>query len=149
MVTMADKIFIDTNIIVYADSKDDNFSAIARETLKSYADKGYQLYISRQVIREYLVITSRKMILSKNYDSKRLVARIKQFDEYFIVADDDKLVTDKLLELIDKYQIKGKQIHDTSIVATVIVNNIDHLLTNNINDFKKYNEDFNLIPLLP
>ncbi|MEL6717259.1 MAG: PIN domain-containing protein [Bacteroidota bacterium] len=146
---MEDKrVFIDTNVIVYADSNDPTFGQIAKEKLLYYLKEGFELWINRQVIREYLVITSKKMLTNKSYDSKRLVARTAQFDLQFMVADDTKLVTDQLLRLVDKYQIKGKPIHDASIIATMLINGIDRLLTNNVSDFKRYDEDLIVVPLV-
>jgi predicted nucleic acid-binding protein len=43
-------------------------------------------------------------------------------------------------QLVIKYQVKGKQAHDTRLVAAMIVHQITHLLTFNTDDFKRFSE---------
>jgi predicted nucleic acid-binding protein len=43
-------------------------------------------------------------------------------------------------QLVIKYQVKGKQAHDTRLVAGMIVHQISHLLTFNTDDFKRFTE---------
>lgn len=43
-------------------------------------------------------------------------------------------------QLIVTYQVKGKQVHDTRLVAAMIVHKITHLLTFNTDDFKRFTE---------
>jgi len=45
-----------------------------------------------------------------------------------------------LIALIGKYAISRQKIHDMNIVATMIDNNISHLLTYNVKDFRQINE---------
>jgi hypothetical protein len=44
------------------------------------------------------------------------------------------------MELILKYQIKGKRIHDAAIVSIMLTNGITDILTKNIDDFKSFQE---------
>lgn len=43
-------------------------------------------------------------------------------------------------QLVVKYQVKGKQVHDTRLVAAMIAHQITHLLTFNTADFKRFTE---------
>ncbi|AUT02833.1 PIN domain nuclease [Nostoc sp. CENA543] len=43
-------------------------------------------------------------------------------------------------QLVIKYQVRGKQVHDTRLVAAMIVHQISHLLTFNTDDFKRFTE---------
>ncbi|WP_238993744.1 hypothetical protein [Calothrix sp. PCC 6303] len=43
-------------------------------------------------------------------------------------------------QLVVKYQVKGKQVHDTRLVAAMIAHQITHLLTFNTDDFKRFTE---------
>ncbi|CUS05834.1 protein of unknown function [Candidatus Promineifilum breve] len=64
------------------------------------------------------------------------------------IFDDTSLVTFQLLELILSLDVKGKQIHDTNIVATMLVNNVNYLFTHNVADFKRFSHLIDVIPLL-
>jgi len=45
-----------------------------------------------------------------------------------------------LAEITEKYNITGQQIHDATIVATMLVNNVYTIYTFNIKDFKHIKE---------
>lgn len=47
---------------------------------------------------------------------------------------------DKLMELILKYEVKGKRIHDAAIVSLMQANGIADIVTHNIDDFKSFQE---------
>ncbi|MFN8372434.1 MAG: hypothetical protein U0694_06110 [Anaerolineae bacterium] len=47
-------------------------------------------------------------------------------------------MTDKLLELLLKIAGGGKQVHDTNIVASMLVYGITHLVTLNTADFSRF-----------
>lgn len=63
----------------------------------------------------------------------------------FQVADETAAVREKLLELLREYPIKGKQVHDANRVATMLVYEIDTLLTLNLADLKRFEDKINLI----
>jgi predicted nucleic acid-binding protein len=125
---MADKIFLDTNVLVYADTGDPVFGHAAQTKILDLASQGYELWINRQVIREYCVIVSRKMKDAGYYDPMRLVNRVRQMEQQFLVADETTESTDALLGLITKYSVMGKFIHDCNIVATIKTLGISNLI---------------------
>lgn len=43
-------------------------------------------------------------------------------------------------ELVIRYQVRGKQAHDTRLVAAMIAHQITHILTFNTADFKRFTE---------
>jgi predicted nucleic acid-binding protein len=150
MVTMADKVFLDTNVLVYADTGDPVFGHAAQTKILYLASQGYELWINRQVIREYCVIVSRKMKDAGNYDPERLVSRVRQMEQQFLVADETKDSTTVLLGLITQYGVMGKSIHDCNIVATIKTLGITNLITQNTADFNRYStEGFALISIIP
>lgn len=55
---MPDKIFLDTNILVYLANEDSPFHLRSVEKFKEIAAKS-ELWISRQVLREYAVVMTR------------------------------------------------------------------------------------------
>jgi hypothetical protein len=39
-----------------------------------------------------------------------------------------------------KYQVMGKQVHDARLAAAMVAHNITHLLTFNVDDFKRFSD---------
>jgi len=42
----------------------------------------------------------------------------------------------------------GKQVHDANIVATMLVNDIDTLVTNNVSDMERFSKQVTIVPLV-
>ena len=99
-----------------------------------------ELWISRQVLREYAVVMSRSGIIEKPLTSAEIVSDLTKWGTICVVADETEEVTGFLKKLIQTYNIKGKRIHDANIVATMMVNTIAFLFTLNVDDFKGIKE---------
>jgi len=105
------------------------------------------MWISRQVLREYLATLSRPQTFTPPISSEKLALQIRAFIVRFQIADDTASVTERLLDLIRQGPIGGKQIHDANIVATMLTYNIPNLLTNNTEDFKRFSHLITVLSL--
>jgi predicted nucleic acid-binding protein len=132
---MGDKIFLDTNILVYLANEDSSFHHGVLTRFRELS-KQYELWISRQVLREYAVVMTGSAALEKPLSPKKVIADMERWEDLLQVADETDEVTEVLKELIETYSIKGKRIHDANIIATMRANLIDTLFTLNRGDFK-------------
>jgi predicted nucleic acid-binding protein len=96
---MADSVFLDTNILVYANVQDTPLCKPARAKILEYERQGINLWISRQIIREFLVVLSRKMQEANNYDAEKLTNRIRTFEAQYHIAESSAIVNNELLSL--------------------------------------------------
>lgn len=142
-----DRVFVDTNALVYAADAASPLHAVARRKLQDYADAGYEIWVNRQVFREYLVVMSRLMKAAGNYDSFALGNDIRRFEQQFQVAEESDLVTKELLARIEKYGVMGKAVHDCNLIAVMKIYGLTELLTHNTRDFNRYQEGIQLISL--
>ncbi|MHB8764627.1 MAG: type II toxin-antitoxin system VapC family toxin [Deferrisomatales bacterium] len=101
-------------------------------------DEGRVLWISRQVIREYLAVLSRPQTFSKPVPTSALSSDVRRFEQAFRVADEESRVTRALLDLVERVPAAGRQIHDANIVATMVAKGIGRVLTNNVGDFERF-----------
>ena len=147
-ITVGSKIFIDTNILIYASLAQSPFHDKAVAHLREFELAEIDLYISRQVLREYLAVMTRPDVLTEEIPLSSLVQDVRGFEESLVVLDDGPAVTAKLLEIIEQHAVAGKQIHDANIVASMLVHNVPTLLTHNTADFKRYQERITVIPLM-
>lgn len=136
-------LFIDTNILVHANIAESPFHSPAFDAIQQAQQAGQQLWISRQVIREYLVTLTRMQVL-KTLSRHTIFDQINRFIQYFHIADETPKVTEQLLLLLNDCLIAGKQIHDANIVATMIAYQIPNLLTHNTQDFKSFSKLINI-----
>ena len=139
MATMAaDPAFVDTNVLVYASQKQSNFYTRAVARLEQARRDGEALWISRQVLREYLATTTRPQPGQPLLPMAQAIADIEGFERDFNVAEDGPEVFDALLGLLRRFSTAGKQVHDANIVATMLAHGVTRLLTFNVGDFRRF-----------
>jgi len=140
-------VFLDTNILVFANVAEAPLHELARTAIETRYNAGTELWISRQILREYLSTLSRPQTFSKPQPVATLIERGRFFEGRFRVAEDGPQVTKKLLELMEQIAIGGKQVHDANIVATMLVHGVHFLLTHNIADFARFSQLITVLPL--
>lgn len=143
----ADDVFIDTNILVFSSHQGSPNHGIAREILTTLHNTGTCLWISRQVLREYLVVMTRIDLLSGVFRCDDFIKDVKHFEQKFMIAEDGPSVTHLLLDLLHDFPTIGKQIHDANIVATMLSVGVRDLLTDNVVDFQRYSDLIQVHPL--
>jgi predicted nucleic acid-binding protein len=141
------RLFVDTNILVYAAVSQSPFHADARQTIHSRQEAGFDLWISRQVLREYLATLSRPQTFSIPQPIEVLVKDVRKLQDCFSIAEDGPAVTAKLLELLETLPVGGKQIHDANIVATMLAYDIRAILTHNSDDYARFADIITVSPL--
>jgi predicted nucleic acid-binding protein len=149
MIGVANSVFLDTNILVYANISESSFHQVALHQIQNLYDTGMDLWISRQVLREFLMTLTRPQTFINPQPISTVIERVRFFQTQFRVAEDTAEVTEKLLTLMSEIPIGGKQVHDANIVATMLVYKIPQLLTHNTSDFARFAHLINIIPLQP
>jgi predicted nucleic acid-binding protein len=140
-------VFLDTNILVYASQAQSPYYQAALEAIQSFYDAGVDLWISRQVLREYLATLTRPQQFTNPLPIATVIQDIRYFYNRFLVAEDNSQVTERLLTIMEEIPSGGKQVHDANIVATMLVYGIPQLLTHNTSDFARFSELITLLPL--
>lgn len=142
--TDAEPLFLDTNVLVYANVAESPFHTQALGAIQKAHRTGRPLWVSRQILREYLAILTRPQAFTQPLPRDTVIERVRYFEARFQVADDTAAVTAHLLELLQDYKIGGKQIHDANIVATMHTYGIRCLLTHNRQDFERFGDTITL-----
>lgn len=141
------QVFLDTNVLVFANAIEAPLHDLALKAIETRYDTGVELWISRQILREYLVTFSRPQKFLNPRPISTVIERVRFFQSRFSVAEDNPPVTERLLALMQQFAIGGKQVHDANIVATMQVNGIRHLLTHNTGDFARFSQLITVLPL--
>ncbi len=142
---MGDKAFVDTNVLLRALSPRLAHHIESEALIYQMWRDGVDLWVNRQVIREYLVRATHPATFSPAYTLEQVLAQLKTIQTLFRVADETAQTTEKLLELVQKYPTLGKQVHDANIVATMLTYGIDTLLTINVADMKRFSDVIQII----
>ena len=138
MQTTGDKAFVDTNILLRAIMPQMTLHKQAEGLIQSMWDNDVDLWISPQVIREYLVQATHPATFNPPLTLQQVLTQLETIQSLFRVADENGDVTAQLLALIKTYSISGKQIHDANIIATMLTYNIKTWLTFNTVDMHRF-----------
>lgn len=102
---MPDKVFLGTNILVYLANEDSSFHLRLVNKVKELAKRS-ELWISRQVLREYAVVMTGSGGVEKPLSPRKVVTDVERWEGIFQIADETEEVTKFLRELIVSYNIK-------------------------------------------
>ncbi|WP_252970882.1 PIN domain-containing protein [Aliarcobacter cryaerophilus] len=120
---MKDKIFIDTNILLYAYSTEKNKQEIAQNIINT----NNNIYISKQVINETINILIKKFKLN----IKDIINVVKELEKEFIILDFDIQIQLNALKLKQNYNL---QFYDALIVSTALKNSCTILYSEDMQD---------------
>lgn len=137
--------FIDTNILVTSRFIEAPNHVMARNSLEKAFQGPGPLRISRQVIREYLVVVTRPQTWSVPMTRDEALDDVARLMGNFEILEDGPVVTDFLITLCRETPVGGRQIHDANIVATMLAYGEYRLLTFNRDDFLRYENRIELI----
>ena len=130
---------VDTNILLRRqDAQHAQFQAADGAVIR-LQDQNERLCVARQNLIEFRNVASRP--LDKNGLGLRPAAADSELDEAereFDVLAEDNLVYVVWRQLIAAKGVSGKQVHDTRLVASMLVYGITHLLTFNGADFRRF-----------
>ena len=145
--TAVDRVLIDTNVLLYASFHLSPWHAPAIQSLHTLLQSGVELWVSRQILREYMAVMTRPGATTLTSPATVAATHVEAFENMFKVADETNAVTTRLLALVRSVAMGGKQIHDANLVATMQVYGISKLLTNNGADFARFGAAVSVIPL--
>lgn len=145
--TMGVKAFVDTNILLRALMTEMDFHSEADALLKQMLEEDAELWISGQVIREFIVQTTHPKTLKTSLTIEQVSEQINTIKPLFSIADDTAAVRENLLNLLREYPTAGKQVHDANIVATMLTYDIDTLLTLNAADLSRFGDKIKLVSI--
>ncbi len=99
---------------------------------------GAPLWISGQVLREYMAVVTRVQGQIAALPKSLAIERVRFFLQRFWLAEDGPPIRAHLLNLLLAYPVAGKQVHDANLVATIQAYGLKRLLTFNVADFRRF-----------
>ncbi len=136
---VADRVVLDTNVLLAATDAGRVEYSRAREALDEWPARGTALYTTGQILREYLSVATRPEERNGlGLSQADSVANVRALCGRMRLLDENEKVSVRLLALLDDISCTGKQVHDANIVATMLVQGVDTLVTMNVDDFTRF-----------
>jgi predicted nucleic acid-binding protein len=89
-------------------------------------------------MREYLAVVTRPQVWATALDVSEAIADTDMFSRRFRILDDGPAVWAELTGLSRRFKFGGRQVHDATIVATMLTHGETELLTFNEVDFRRF-----------
>jgi predicted nucleic acid-binding protein len=76
----------------------------------------------------------------KSFSVDQVLAQIQTLLPSLMILDEPLASADLLRTLVQRYQVRGKNIHDANIVAVMLTHGVRRLATYNQADFERFDE---------
>ena len=139
--------FVDPNVLVAARFVNAPGHLAACRGLDHAGNSEEPLHISRQIVREYLVVVTRPQTWWESLGMDDALKDATRLVSSFTILEDGPNVMAALTALCREVPVAGKQIHDANIAATMLAHGERRLLTLNAKDFRRYGERIELMNL--
>ena len=137
--TGVERVFLDTNVLLTATDPRRAGHAAALRVFERWPTQGTALFVSGQVLREYLVVATRPAAQNGlGLTWREAIGNVRAFRERVQILSEDAHTHACLLELIAEFGVSGKQVHDANIMATLLTGGVSALLTLNREDFARF-----------
>ena len=135
------KYLLDTNILLRASDRSSSRYDLAVNSVASLIAQGHECIITPQILIEFWVVATRPTeVNGLGWSIERTEKKIDRLIRQSTLVEETKAIFSLWLDLVTRYQIKGKRTHDARLMAVAIANEIGHILTFNPKDFTKVTE---------
>ena len=130
---------VDTNVLLRSIQKSHPMFQDADAAVKTLLHFGEILYVSSQNFIEFWTVATRPLASNGlGLTIKQAAHELNGLKTIFSVLPDTPDILIEWEKLAIQYQVQGKQAHDARLVAAMMVHGVPHLLTFNMDDFKRY-----------
>ena len=137
----AKRIFLDTNVLVYRSLSWSPFQSSAENAIQKFVNLGFELYISRQILKEYAAVVTNSTKTNGTITRDEALQAMCDLTNLCSVLEESSGVTDQWLLILKTHSISGRHVFDANLVALMLEYDVRHILTHNISDFKRYEPD--------
>lgn len=132
---------VDTNMLLRLLQPEQPHYEPAKSTIHALLSDQQRLVIVPQVSAEFWNVCTRPK--DKNglgLDREEAKKRLDDYEKTFTLCRDVPAIYGHWRKLVEHYDVKGVQAHDTRLVAAMLAHGLTHILTFNANDFKRFKE---------
>jgi predicted nucleic acid-binding protein len=133
------QILVDSNILLRLVNSADPQNQLAWDATRKLHSQNDDLRVVPQNIYEFWSAATRPIANNGlGLTSAQAQSEVGRFRIHFVQLDDSPAIYPQWEILVTQYAIVGKNVHDTRLVAAMIVHGITHLLTFNKQDLQRF-----------
>jgi predicted nucleic acid-binding protein len=143
-----DRVMLDSCVLIAATDESRKDYHDARTVLQVWPATGASLYISGQILREYLTAVTRPPAANGlGLPLADALDNVRAFRERAVLLAETGKVVDRLQALLREVACRGKAVHDANVIATVLAHGIPAVVTSNLADFARFGRYVSLLGL--
>lgn len=143
-----DPVFLDTSLLVAASVESHPGHLAAEAYIKKLEVERAPLCLSLQVCREFLVVLTRQPLGGRSFSVQEALTALEGWRSICAFLEENESVLTEWLRLLQKYSVRGKQVHDCNIVAVMLAHGVNRLGTRNPADFERYADEIQIEPVV-
>lgn len=132
----------DSNILLRGMDRADALYPATRQAVRMLLGRGERLCFTLQGLAEFWAVSTRPATARGGLGLTVVETdrRVRAVERYFTFLVDTPEVRAHWRRLIVTHQVRGVQVHDARVVASMLAHNVTHLLTFNTVDFRRHPE---------
>ncbi len=135
------RLIVDTNVLVRLRDKNSPHLPECERAMELLITGNHGLYLCTQVLIEFWSVATRPLEANGlGRTVEQAYADCYLFLDAMPLLDEPPDIAHRWLELVRRYGVKGKEVHDARLVAFSAAHGIPHILTLNPADFSRYQE---------
>jgi predicted nucleic acid-binding protein len=132
-------VLFDTNILLRLAQPGHPHHPVAVAASASLYARGDTPCLVPQVLYEYWVVSTRPIAQSgMGLSAIQAASELTRLQSLFPLLPDTSSLFGEWERLVTRYQVLGKNAHDTRLVAAMLVHGVSHILTFNRADFARF-----------
>ena len=140
---------LDSNILLRWANREDPERPLALSALQKLGRSGELMHTTPQNYTEFWSSATRPATGNglglSPIQASQLVNRLRTL---FPLLPDNAIVFEEWLQIVTASAVSGRQVHDARLVAVMLAHRITHILTFDVNDFKRY-QSFGIVVVHP
>jgi predicted nucleic acid-binding protein len=134
-----ERILVDTNILLRLSDDGSPDQSVAEQALSILRLRGDIPCLTAQNIIEFWAVATRLVKANGfGWTTQHTATEVEQMRNKFPILADSPQILPNWLRLVETHDVKGKNVHDTRLVAVMMTHGITHLLTFNTDDFRRF-----------
>lgn len=134
--TRGDRVFLDTNVLLEATDTRRRHHEQAHGILAEWPEAGIDLFVSGQVMREYLVVATRPVASNGlGLGTADALENVRRLRSRLAICPETEAVCARVQDLARRLGTVGKRFHDLNIAATALNAGLRTIVTANPHDF--------------
>ena len=132
---------VDTNVLLRFVNVEAELYETIYNALDVLVERQNEVAIVPQNLYEFWAVATRPPSANGfGWSVQRTRAQLDTLRQRFKLLNDTPDLFSTWLELVTRFEVKGKQVHDACLVAAMQTHSVKNLLTLNIKDFERYSE---------